>query len=235
MSDHRFRGAAHAKAAVGLAAALLLATPLAAFAWTGYSFGVEDTGPIGFTGIYVDRKDQAITGQPLDGCTGLYTGSMVYQTQWIMETSDNKNWIEIGTGHQCNDTVRYWFWGFGQNLTYYEVGHQTGISDGTFHTFEINRHNPGTGETFYYLIGGVTKGHVASVPTDYGYQVRAGLESHSSSATVPAHYYSPLEYQKNDGPFYYWLGQDSNVVWSGMSGKFTSDTTWCAAETLGVC
>lgn len=65
------------------------------------------------------------------GCEAHYTGNPVYQTQWMLITSNAQNWIELGTGHQCSDTLGYWFWGYGYLGDWYPQGSLAGQATAT--------------------------------------------------------------------------------------------------------
>lgn len=216
----------------GLVAALVAYSMVLALSATGaafheYSIGYENTGS-GFTGIQVTRTDRAVTGQPSTGCSSPYTGSPVYQTQWV---GGGSNWRELGTGHQCNDTYRYWFWGYGYNGTWVSLGYQTGIVNNQIHTFQISRAPVGADTRYLYRIDGVTKGSLTSSAT-FG-EVLTGLESYAANANVVLYSHATLKYQKNDGSFLSWSGQDSSIVGTSMCGNWIGNTTWQAGQGTG--
>lgn len=187
-----------------------------------YSQGDENSGA-GFTGLKSNRVDRSMTGLPSDGCSSPYSGHPVYQTQWVMDDA-GQTWREIGTGHQCNDTYRYWFWGYGLNGAWHSLGTQAGIMNGVIHTFQIYRTFIGS-NTYYFKIDSSVKGIVASDWT--GGLVRVGLESYAAGANVPAHNATALQYQKNNGTFAFWSGRDAQLVNSGMCGAWgAGDAAW---------
>ena len=176
---------------------------------------------------------QHVVGQPADGCSSPFTGTPVYQTQWVNITADGLNWREIGTGHQCNDTYRYWYWGYGSNGTWHWIGYQTGISNGQWHTFKIDRVFDDTFERYKFRIDGVIKGTLNSNAT--GEEVLAGLESYAVNATVAGHNYTTLQYQKLDGAFLNWAGKDKSVVNAPLCGSWVAAVSWRAGEGAGQC
>jgi hypothetical protein len=90
---------------------VLLPPPTLAAGFHGYSVAREQTGGSGFTGIETSRYDKSVDNVPSGGCVYPYTGTPVYQTQWVILNSGASSWRELGTGHQCEDLMRYWFWG----------------------------------------------------------------------------------------------------------------------------
>jgi hypothetical protein len=220
-----------ANVAAGAILGFLMTLPLSASAagFHGYSQAFERTGGSGFTGLRNYRKDQAVSGLPSSGCSTPFIAP-VYQTQWVILTADALNWMEIGTGHQCNDNYRYWFWGYGDNGAWFPVGTQAGIANGVFHTFEIQRAFDGTRWRFYFKVDGVTKGNV--VGSDTGPEVRVGLESYFNNVTVAGYGNTQLKYQKNGGAFSSWAGRDALQVNAPLCGKWISDTSWWAGENV---
>jgi hypothetical protein len=82
-----------------------------ASAFHKYSSAWENTpSEIPFTGVNEVRNDVSISGIPNDGCSTPITGTPVYQPEWVVQTSNSDTWTELGTGHQCGDTFRYWYW-----------------------------------------------------------------------------------------------------------------------------
>jgi hypothetical protein len=136
-----------------------------------------------------------------------------------------------GTGHQCNDQYRYWYWGYGANNgTWYPLGDHTGITNGVAHTFKISEAFNGTNEVVLWQIDGSTKASINSSAT-YG-QDRAGLESWVAPPTyINVFNISSLKAQRNGGSFANWSGKDSTLVTnSAMCGKWISAITWNAGE-----
>lgn len=188
----------YAPALVAAFVALLTASgtmPVAAthVAGHGYSVAEETTGG-GFTGVHVYRVDQTVQGQPFTGCSSPFQGKPVYQTQWVIITGDALNWRELGTGHQCNDSYRYWFWGYGSNGTWVPLGTQTGITNGQWHFFKIERVFEDTFNRYKFSVDGVVKGALTSNAT--GVRVEAGLESYADTATVAGHNYTTLHIRR---------------------------------------
>ncbi len=173
-------------------------------------------------------------GQPSDGCAVPFTATTpVYQSQWINITSDGLNWREIGTGHQCDDTLRYWYWGYGANGTWVSPGWQTGITNGQWHFFKIDRVFEDTFNRSKFRVDGVIKGNMSSNAT--GQEVYAGLESYANGATVAGHNYTTLQYQKLNGAFFNWVGQDALTVNAPLCGFWVAAVSWKAGEGAGQC
>lgn len=221
--------------AISFSAALATAGGSAvASAFHQHSIARENTGS-GFTGVQVTRVDKAVTGQPSDGCDGPYRGSPVYQTQWVILNSAGTTWRELGTGHQCNDNYRYWFWGYGVDGTWVSIGIQTGIQNGVEHTFRVQRVFDDSVYRYQWRIDGVLKATMTNSAT--GPRVEAGLESYAQNATVAGHSYKSLKAQKygSGGDFFDWAGRDASVVHSAMCGFWVTDIRWRAGQGSGQC
>jgi hypothetical protein len=186
-----------------------------------YATGHETTGT-GFTGVSTYRRDQAVTGQAADGCSQPFTGHPVYQTMWVRLDSQ-LNWRELGTGHQCGDSFRYWYWGYGSNGAWFPIAFQPGVTNGQNHTFKISKANI-TPPKYYFVIDTTTKGSLSSAATFE--RVAVGLETYASGATVVGYFNSTLKYQKNGGTFVDWVGQDALTLSAGMCGGFVIDTNF---------
>lgn len=208
--------------------AMLLGTGLPALAFHEYSYGGENGAP-SFTGVEESRADAFFTGIPSDGCSSSFTGTPVYQTMWVLFTSDAQNWAEEGTGHQCNDTYRYWYWGYGSQGVWYSQGNVR-ISGGANHVFGL-----------YLSAGGYWSANVdvtqigSFTHTGVGVDVEAGLESWaqgaSSGGVLPNW---GLAYTDYSG-WINWSGNDYSYVSSPanepMGGAWNGQMEWDAWET----
>lgn len=211
---------------------VFVALPFTSASAAGYHVysGALESSSGSFTGVSSHRLDSPVGGQAASGCSAPYTGVPMYQTEWVLLTSDALNWRELGTGHQCNDTYRYWYWGYGVNGNWYSLGYQTGVANGVAHTFKIVRSFNGTANVFYYQVDGVNKGSLTSSAT--GAYVEVGLESYS----VPPSYLnatsvSSLQVQRSGGSFVNFSGRDgTHVTDSRVCGKWLSDTNWQYAQ-----
>ena len=192
-----------------------------------YSVATENSDT-GYTGFQVTRITQAVTGQPQTGCSSPYSGDPVYQTSWLLITSDAQNWDEMGVAHQCNDTYRYYFWGYGENGAWHSLGTLSGALNGTNHTYQVSRSFTGTNYYDFWTLDGQNKASLLSLQR--GAYVQAGLESYSSNATVSGYTNNTLKYQKNEGSFVNWAGRDANIVNPSMCGSWASDTSWNSGE-----
>lgn len=108
---HRPRATLVATGALVLA--LSVCSPASAAGLHRYMRAVEST--TAYKALSVDHKDAVgqEVGVPHDGCTNFYSGSPIYQTQWI-QSLDAQTWLEIGTGHQCDNTKVYRYIGLRQ-------------------------------------------------------------------------------------------------------------------------
>jgi len=202
-------------------------SPLAT--WHNYSIAIESTSG-SFTGVASTRQDVPVGSQPSTGCDATYfSGNPVYQTQWV-DDADGANWLELGTGHQCADTKRYWYWGYALGGVWYPLGEQAGVVNGDTHTFRISEAFNGTATVVLWQVDGTTKASISSSATYV--RVDAGLESYAPPpAYVNSFTVSGLGAQRNGGSFVSWSGEDSSsVTVSGMCGKWISPTAWSAAE-----
>src|SRR5690348_818264 len=158
----------------------------------GYSRAQEDSSLGQYTGIRVNRADHVVTGQQATGCTSVFAGDPVYQTEWMILTDDGDNWLEIGTGHQCNDAVRYWYWGVGYLGGWFPQGYTLDIADGTSHHFAILD----TGPNVYFYIDGVSQ---YTQPASTAELLQTGLESYSTTSHVTSYTHNALQRTINGG------------------------------------
>lgn len=108
----RFR----ARSAVAAGMHVLLLLTLAAPAWGSHTTGHAHSVAAEVTsnrGGASTRWDNTMAGIPNNGCVNPITGSPMYQSMWIR--TGGPGWIELGTGHQCQDSFRYWYWGWGNS------------------------------------------------------------------------------------------------------------------------
>jgi len=225
-------------AAVLIGSQLLAPSPVAAASFHQYSHA-WDTGAGSYSGLSVYRVDQAISGIPSDGCGGPIQGSPVYQTQWLWLVSGSAiGNVELGTGHQCNDTLRYWYWGYTAASTgvFYLLGYRSGITEGASHYFQIEADRASDGHYYWnYIVSGTVFDD--SLLSSQGSHVDTGLESYASGAVVPGYSHGLLEYKLNNGTTWtYWSGQDgSQVNGPTMCGHWSGATTWYAGENVSSC
>lgn len=220
------------RAVVGVAACVLTgallttASPAHAVGFHSYSYVQEHTRGSIYTGLGVTRPDRSVNfgGSPT-GCSTYYSGNPVYQTQWVsVGTGD---WLEIGTGHQCNDTLRWWFFGYGSNSDWYPLDEDYVATYAT-HGFRIVRSD---GDFWRYRVDGVVQENLtwARNATD----VKTGLESYAPNAIVEAYNAHDLLYTANEGSFVSWAGRDyKSVDQPEMCGTWNSDTSWRAGENV---
>lgn len=223
----RLRGARIISAVALIATQLALPSHAAAASFHAYSEAWELTAGSGYSGLSVFRNDAPTSGIPADGCSAPITGSPVYQTEWLVFAS-KMNWIELGTGQQCQDTYNYWFGGYGYNGTFNLIWDHTGIALNGPHTFTINGTISSGNFVHLLQIDGITKTSVTWNVT--GVKVVAGLESYASGASECS-WDQNLAYQRNESSTWSaWSSRDGQEIDASMAGGWKSDTTWMAAE-----
>jgi hypothetical protein len=192
--------------AVVLSSALLVlsgSTPVTAtHSFHQYSYIEEWSAPYAYTGLYTRRMETVVSGGWPAPCSAVpYSYQPVYFTQWV-SINPGIDWLEIGTGHQCNPDMMYWFWGYGAGGTWYPRGDPiwTGINLNENHYFEIYRVN----ENWYWYINGVWRD--VMYWNAVGTRVRTGMESwngHTSTSwttidtinkTISEGPYTPMSY-----------------------------------------
>jgi hypothetical protein len=196
------------------------------YGFHGYSkfWEASPYGPSRYSGISVYRNDVAISNIPNTGCLGPIEGDPVYQTEWILLNTAQTNWVELGTGHQCQDHYVYWYAGYGYNGTWNLLVSESGVTEGIGHTFQIVRNIYGY---YVYTIDG-------TVITTYGQAGQAaadmtGLESYSYYATLNSYGHGNLQFQIDTNPTWYsWSGEDGSEVDARMCGY------WAAPTLVGV-
>lgn len=209
--------------------------PVAATFIHKYSVAYETTGS-GYTGLSLIRTTRAVTGQVATGCSFPYSGEPVYQTSWVMLNNSDPSWKEIGIGHQCNDTFRYYFWGYGLNGAWFPLGEQLGITNGQSHSFKIASNVLGAAIWDRWYIDSTVKAELQFQVVDgTGTEVRVGLETYAGGAQVLPYDNISMKYQKNAGGFSNWAGQDTSLVQSPLCGDWGGATSWSPGQGLGVC
>lgn len=141
-------------------------------------------------------------------------------------TSNGQNWIELGTGHQCADALRYWYWGYGYQGDWYPLGEPSGRAAGVKHTFRTVRSG---GSTWKFRIDGTVKGSMTWA--DQGARVRTGLESYGGSAVVTKYKQSDLKSTIDQGSWTNWSGFDGSIVDAPeMCGGWNTASSWRSSE-----
>jgi len=223
---HRFAASVGCLSAA-LAASLGLAPGVAqAENFHGYSVARETGYTNKYVGLAIRRLDKHVE-QARSGCSEFYSGDPVYQTQWVIVTSDARNWLELGTGHQCEDELRYWFWGWGTNGVWHPLGERSGITNGVEHRFAITRSD---GRLWDYNIDGDTK--VTLSYDDQGARIETGLESYGPNAAISEYTHNTLSYRLIGADHWTdWSGYDDSVIVGPvMCGGWNSATSWRASE-----
>jgi len=204
-----------------------------ASAFHKYSSAWENTpSEIPFTGVNEVRNDVSISGIPNDGCSTPITGTPVYQPEWVVQTSNSDTWTELGTGHQCGDTFRYWYWlegAPGLPNGYLLRGWRLAGGD-VPHRFYLYRLTDCTwlANIDYTQVGSF--GFCSS-----GVRVGADTESYAQAAVVPSHRESYLQYSSNYAPYANWSGQDYSLPpvapsTPEMCGFWVNATSWSTGE-----
>lgn len=158
-----------------------------------------------------------------------FAGTPVYQTMWA-SYHDGYNW-EMGTGHQCNDTFRYWFWAVNNpDWVFTPIGQQLGVSNGVQHTFTIERvvSGPGVYDAKFKIDGTLKGSHHA--PSLVFESLHVVLESYCQGCGVTVYNNSALSWKWNSS-WNNWVGQDGwRIDLPQMCRSYTSDTVWASGE-----
>ncbi len=184
----------------------------------------------GYHGVATTRSEAlSITGLPTayPACVQSYSSSPVYTTQWLNMNGAavDSNAMEIGTGHQCANNYRYWYWGYQWGTTWHEIGNQT-IYGTTTHTFWMTK--VGT-SLWNYNIDGVTMGSLNWPLAGPGVAALAGLESYCSGCTISTHSYSNTRVRAVDGNWY-------QMNWPAVIvDPAPMDGTWYSPHQLNAC
>lgn len=208
-----------------LLAASFLGLPTPATASDGFhQYSVASERSLGSTyrGVRLFREDMKPGGVPADGCTQPFTGHPVYQTMWVIVSG---GWVEGGTGHQCESTYRYRFWGYGWDGKWHPQGTQN-TSDAY-----VRRHHQlwrdGAGLWSYKVDSTVLGNQFVSWNIEG--TVEAGLESYVTGAAIGSHAYDTLQYYRG-GSWTSWAGFDAWSVDSQMCGRWWTASEWRAAQ-----
>lgn len=223
----RRRNTARLSICAALIGALTLVGIAPAFAFHEYAIGVESSSP-NYTGIRVQRVDKSVTGLNNTGCSSYFDGQPLYQTEWIIASaSSSANFIEIGTGHQCQDKKVYWYWAYSFEGHFSSRGTVDNVVLGDSHYFGAKKSVAGGGYT--WEIDGTTRG---STTLGFSGEVdHVGLESYDGSAATK-YTSKSLEYSYNIGGYNSWAGQDYVIPGMYMCGRFFSDTSFSHSENV---
>ncbi len=142
----------------------------------------------------------------------------------------DSNFYELGTGHQCNDQYRYWYWGLSANGQWTSLGSQAGITNGVQHLFRMDRQATGQSTyAIYYRIDGVTK-RTFTTGAVVGTVLDVGLESYCQGCVVDGYSNQDLKYLKA-GVWSFWAGQDGQQANDPpMCGHWAGVTVWWSGE-----
>jgi hypothetical protein len=132
-----------------------------------------------------------------------------------MITADADNWLEIGSGHQCGDGYRYWFWGLGYRGVSIHMGNGPGLQPSS-RTPSVSGRREAT--PFSFTIDGVLR---ATQVSSVGQYIETGLETYAPAAVIGGYAHSDLRYALNGGAWVSWSGQDSSSVGLGMCDHTT--------------
>ncbi|MCX4744862.1 hypothetical protein OG455_04890 [Kitasatospora sp. NBC_01287] len=198
--------------------------------WHNYAIGFDTShGP--YYGIGVSRNDTYIPVGPASDCTtSAFSPPVVYQTQWVLMTSDAQNWEELGTSHRCN-YHDFWYYGYGLSGAWYPVGtrNEQYIGSPARHRFSIWRDGS---NTWHYEVDSTDLG------TDYwatsGAQISFGLESYDPSASTVGTDYAGISFLNSAGGSTSISGQGGVDIGTNMCGTWSANnTTWWAGEGSG--
>ncbi len=214
---------------VALAVGLLLTNsiPVKAVVFHYFSSAIESSYN-SYTAVREYRQDKDVSGIPSDGCSGPIAGTPVYQTMYFYLNGGGV--FELGTGHQCADSYVYWFEGWTNTSgTWSLLDYQPGVTEGVSHYFKVKR----TSSVYNYWVDSTVVGPAVGANT--GYNLVALLESYAPTGQV-TFTMSDLAYQRNEGSWEGWSGQDGkNVDSAYMCGRWLSDTSFKAGEPYGTC
>ncbi len=149
---------------------------------------------------------------------------------WL-KYGDGDNY-ELGTGHQCGDQYRYWFWGLSIDGAWMPLGHQTGITNGNSHVFRMERVLSGVGgHQIYYRIDGVIKKTYPTSSSNFE-TLDVGLESYCQACTVGDYTNGSLKSKTTTtGSWIGWGGTDGQQVNDPpLCGTWVSDITWRSGQ-----
>lgn len=222
----RFR----ARSAVAAGMPLLLLLALAAPAWGSHTTGHAHSVAAEITsnrGGASTRWDNTMAGIPNNGCVNPISGSPMYQSMWIR--TGGPGWLELGTGHQCQDSFRYWYWGWGNSSgTWALLGWQN-VPGTQKHEFRIERLTNLTTWRFFVdatQLSGAVQWNIN------GTRAEAGLETYTATGQtlnngVPGtQNYEVLKVKNTSNNWAFWSGQDSQLAYGTLCGNWVSATTW---------
>jgi hypothetical protein len=194
-----------------------------------YSVGADYGYSFRYTGVLVVRQNVAITTTPGPSCNVPYATPVAYETQWVVMNSTATDWVELGTGYQCNG-FKYYYWGYGSSGNWFSYGTDTNVPTGVSRYMDIHRLSEGGVASWHYLIQGVERFKLGWAIA--GYFVEAGLETYDSGAVAPSMLYDQLQETFDEGPWNWWtLNYRRQLVTDAlMCGHFNSQTQWVGSE-----
>lgn len=196
-----------------------------------YSYALENNTWGLASGLSAERRRPEFASVSPYGCSAPYSGNPIYQTQWIDFTGTGLNWLEIGSGHQCNEDYVYNFFGYGYQNEYYSVASNQVNPTNDLHTYAILRAGSG-GYMWQYKIDGEVRQTTNAFYGQGGYQVKVGLESYYSPGQAGPVSHQLLKYAAappgTTNPYVDWDGRDFSSVDTakGMCGRWVNDTQW---------
>lgn len=163
-----------------------------------HGYGVIGITSTDLTGISEYRYDEPARLPGGTHCRTPYSALPAYETEWLIDKTGN--WLEIGTGHQC-EGYQYWYAGFGTSNGLWDSLWAKPISKDSGHRFWIQGTVALNEKYFTYNIDSIQRAHMFF---DFsGSFDQTGLESYSAKTTVPAYEMKSLEFST-----------DYNVSWS---------------------
>jgi hypothetical protein len=224
MSSVRSGRAALAVAAVLLLTGLSGPEVVRAAGFHKYSVARETSGANHYTGLKVTRTDPYFQISAGQNCFAPYTAPVIYQSQWIIMTSDWANWVELGTADQCNG-YQYLYWGYGTSSGWHSLGVAATPGSGS-HVFDVHRVS---GNTYRYYVDGTLKGSLSW--TRIGWHEQVGTESYDQYATASKHTYGSMSRAIDQGSWVLWAGFDDwSVDTPEMCGGWDTASQWRASE-----
>lgn len=222
-------------AALAAALSLIGYTPpaSAAPAVGGATAKYSSAGDTNWDGLYtgasvIRNASLSISNQPSTGCDIFHPldANAIYQELDLQFDAVNGTYAEIGTAHQCHDSIVYLYWGVSLNGTFSLRGTAVQGTPTANHTYQLTVDS--TGHTLFVYDGTVLD--TVCCPGK-GQFPEVGLESHASGATVATTDFGFLSYNLGFG-WTGWDGQDEQSVTSPMCGRWINDVGWRAGENV---
>jgi hypothetical protein len=241
-ADSDFAGRWPRMALVGLSASAVVAAgspPPVALAQPApfHQYTVAFETNTSYQGVHSVYGEQIIGGIPSTGCSLEFTGNPIYQTNWVIFDEQATNWVELGSGHQCNNQFRYDFAGYGYNGDWFPlyVQRRTTWEVREYTIWSNDQAPPPARQDWHWWIGGQeVRTYPVTPQTPWaGTYASVGVESYAQFAQVPRHNYASLSYKEAinaEDVWVDWKDRDALHIDPAMSGGWNSDTSFWASQ-----